>query len=152
MKHDPGCRFARESDGGHSDASKRVADWYTLHRIGGARPGQCFAAALADGSTDGVIYDDKAAAVTHQKHNERWYAYIHIGPPFMTVCEAASVLRMHRHAAHLADVTADPDNVHGGPDVIPRLTIEGRERQIAALAGKIDLPIALGYRKRSNNS
>lgn len=149
MYHDPGCRYARESDGGHSDAAKRLADLYTLHRIAGARPGQVFAVALADGRSDGVIYDDKAAAVCHQKHNERWYAYISIGPPSMSICEAASVLRWQRHAAHLADVTADPDNARGGPDVIPRLTIEGRERQIAALAGRLNLPVALGYRRKA---
>lgn len=150
-RHDPGCRHAQEADGGHSDAAKRLADWYTLHRIAGARPGQYFAVALADGTSDGACYDDKAQAVSHQKRDVRWYAYICIGPPSMTVCEAASVIRFQRHAYHLSDVTADRDDRRGGPDVIPRLTIEGRERQIAAMDGRINLPLALGYARRSNS-
>jgi hypothetical protein len=148
-RHDPGCRFARESDGGHDDSARRVADLYALHRIAGARPGQVFAVRLSDGTSDGVIYDDKAAAVCHQHGSPRWYAYVFIGAPHMSVCESASFMRMKRHAAHLADITADPDDSRGGPDVIPRLTVEGRENQIRALDGKINLPVALGYR-RSN--
>jgi hypothetical protein len=150
-QHDPGCRFAQEADGGHSDAAKRLADWYTLHRIAGARPGMCFAVRLGDGTSDGAIYDDKAQAVCHQKGDPRWFAYVTINPPSMTVCEAASVIRFQRHAYHLSDVTADRDDRRGGPDVIPRLTIEGRERQIAAMDGKLALPLALGYARRSNS-
>jgi hypothetical protein len=150
-RHDPGCRFARAEDGGHDDAARRLADWYGLHRIAGARPGQVFAVNLGDGTSDGVIYDDKAAAVCHQHGNERWYAYVFIGPPFMTVCEAASTLRFKRHADHLASLIADPDNARGGPDIIPRITIEGRERQIAAMRGLNNLPLAFGYARRSSS-
>lgn len=145
--HDRGCMHARASDGGHDDSARRVADLYTLHRIAGARPGQVLAVRLIDGTSDGTIYDDKAAAVCHQHGNERWYAYIFIGPPAMSVCEAAAFMRYQRHAAHLAEITANPGDRRGGPDVIPRLTVEGRENQIAALDGKINLPVALGYRR-----
>lgn len=147
MQHDMGCRFARESDGGHSDAAKRLADKYTLHRIAGARPGQWFAVRLADGtsSDNDTLYDAKAAAVVHQHHNEHWYAFIRIDAPSMTVCEAASVLRWQRQQAALK--LADRDDKRGGLEVIPRLSAGAIPRQLAAMNGRGPLPIALGYRK-----
>lgn len=141
VRHDPGCRFARESDGGHSDASKRISDAYNLHIVCGARRGQVMAFSLADGTSDGVLYDSREDAVSHQHHNEARRGYIRIGPGRMTVCEAASQLRWQRHTVRLA--AAQLGEKSGGLEVIPRLTIEGRERQLAALAAG-NLPLALG--------
>lgn len=66
-RHEPGCHYARESDGGHSDASKRISDAHNLHLLagesyrafGGRNPniGRVFACRLADGRSDGVLYD-----------------------------------------------------------------------------------------------
>lgn len=142
VRHDAGCRFAREADGGHSDAAKRLSDTYNLHVSCGARPGSVIAFSLADAASDGVAYDTREAAVAHQRHNEGWKGYIRIGDGHMSVCAAAAVLRWQRQAAEVAK--AQRGERSGGLEVIPRLTIEGRERQLAAMAGRINVPIALG--------
>lgn len=144
IRHDPGCRYARESDGGHSDAARRLSDTYNLHRAAGTTRGW-IAVRLADGRSDRTVYETRAAAIVHQHHDENWRAYISLAAPVMTICEAASVLRWHRQQAGLR--LADRDDRRGGPVVIPRLTQEDRDRQLAALAGRIRLPIALGYVK-----
>lgn len=141
VAHDPGCRFAREPNGGHTDAAKRISDSYNLHITCGARRGQVMAFSLADGSTDGQLYDSRADAVAHQHHNEANRGYVRIGPGQMTVCEAASQLRYQRHTTRLA--SAQLGEQSGGLEVIPRLTIEGREAQLAAMAAGT-MPIALG--------
>lgn len=147
MQHDMGCRYARESDGGHSDASKRISASYNLHRMAGARPGQWFAVRLADGTSadHDTVYDSKQAAVAHQGHSEHWFAFIQIAAPSMSICEAASVLRWQRQQAALK--LADRDDKYGGLEVIPRLSAAGVDRQLAAMNGRGTLPIALGYRK-----
>ena len=146
MPHDAGCRYAREElGGGHTDAAKRVSDTYNMHIAAGGRLGSVFAAALSDGTTDGVLYETRFDAVRHQRHNERWYCYLRLGAPVMTVCQAESVMRMQRQAARLG--LPDRDDRRGGLEVIPRLTNEGYARQLAALSGALNLPIALGYFK-----
>jgi hypothetical protein len=142
VRHDPGCRYAREADGGHSDASKRISDWYNLHKAAGGRIGQVFAVTLAQGSSNGDLYDTRAEAIVHAGHDEHWLAFIKLGPASMSVCQAASVLMMERGAAHLR--LADRDDKRGGRQIIPRLTVEDTERQLAALA-RGGLPVALGY-------
>jgi hypothetical protein len=142
MRHDPGCKFAREADGGHSDAAKRLSDTYNLHVVAGARPGSVIAYSLADATTDGTVYDSRQDAVSHQRHNEARRGYVRIGAGRMTVCEAAAVIRWDRQAAELA--AAQLGEKSGGLEVIPRLGIEERERQLAAMSGLINMPIALG--------
>jgi len=140
--HDRGCRYAREADGGHSDAAKRLSDTYCLHVAAGARKGGVIAVKLSDGTSDGTVYDSRYDAVRHQHHNERWYAFLRIGAGHMTVCEAASLLMFHRQANRWTP--AELGETSGGLEVIPRLTLEGAERQLAALTGRINMPIALG--------
>ncbi len=142
VRHDRGCHYSREADGGHSDAAKRLSDTYNLHMTCGARRGSFIAVSLADAASDGVVYDTRADAVDHQRHNEGWKAFIKLGAPHMSVCEAAAVLRWQRQANELA--RAQRGEASGGLEVIPRLTIEGRERQLAAMAGQIRMPLALG--------
>lgn len=142
VKHDPGCRYARQADGGHSDTAKRLSDTYNLHIVAGARRGGVIAVSLDDGSSDTTVYDSRADAVSHQHHNERWYAYIRINAGHMSVCEAESVMRWQRQANKLAAAQLGEQN--GGLEIIPRLTKEGIERQLAAMAGRLNLPIALG--------
>lgn len=141
MKHDPGCRYAREDNGGHSDAAKRLSDTVNLHIAAGSRSG-VIACRLSDGTSDGTVYPTRAEAVARQHHSERWYAFIRLQPGSMSVCAAASVLMMQRQASRLA--AADRDAPNGGLELIPRLTTEDQQRQMAALAGIIRLPIALG--------
>lgn len=143
VKHDPGCKYARQADGTHSDAAKRLSDIYNLHIVAGAQRGGVIAVSLDDGSSDGTVYDNRADAVAHQHHNERWFAYIRIGAGHMSVCEADSVMRWQRQANQLAGAELGERN--GGLEVIPRLTREGQRRQLAAMAGRLPgLPIALG--------
>lgn len=106
LTHDPGCDYARQADGGHSDAARRISDTANLHLMAGegfrgltgANPhiGRVFACGLADGRSDGVLYDTLDDAVTHQHHDEDWYAYLRVSPGGLSVCEAASLLRLHR--------------------------------------------------------
>lgn len=84
----------------HSDAAKRVTDVYNLHRV--ADPYGCIgfwiACALADGSSDGVLYETKQDAIRHQHHNENYYTFIQIVPSTMTECEAEVMLKVARMA------------------------------------------------------
>jgi hypothetical protein len=137
-RHDPGCHFARESDGGHSDASKRISDTHNLHLLAGEagrtlggrnwNVGRVFACALADGRSDGVLYDSLQDAVSHQKHNEDWFAYFRVTNGGMSVCQAASALRLHRQARE-AGIRMEGTS----PRVaIPRLTREAFLDQVTA--------------------
>lgn len=144
VRHDPGCKYAREDGGAHSDAAKRFADWFNLHRMAGARHG-VIAIALADGSSDGVLYPDRLTAVEHMFPRDDRFCYIRLnGGPCMTVCEAASVLRWYRVMADMH--RPNRDLPHGGPEVIPRFTVEGREHQVEAVQTGRGM-LALGYGK-----
>lgn len=137
--HDPGCRYARPADGGHTDAAKRTADAYNLHLLAGAgmvpnpSVGQWLAVALADGRSDGVLYQTRRDAVRHQHHNEQLYAYLRIVPSSMSVCEAEAFLRMHRLAYDNGFRLTDPEAPGGGREIIPRLSREEFAAQITAL-------------------
>ena len=143
VAHDRGCRHARPEGGGHSDAAKRLADHYNLHKVAGGLTGQVFAVGLADGRSDGTLYDSRQAAVIHQRHNERNYCYVRLSAPSMSVCEAEAVLFMQRGASRLG--LTDRDDPHGGLEIIPRLTQEHQLRQLEALRGGIAMPVAVGY-------
>lgn len=101
MIHNPRCPLInRTAFGDHSDAAKRVADTYSLHRI--ADPYGCIgswiACALLDGESDNVLYDTKADAIKHQHHNENFYTYIQIVPSSFTACEAEVMIKVARMA------------------------------------------------------
>lgn len=142
--HDAGCRFARESDGGHSDAAKRLSDTYNLHKTFGEVRG-VIAFSLSDGSSDDTVYPDRETAVAHQHHNETRRGYTSLSAPYMSVCNAAALIRFERHAAKIAPAQRGARD--GGLVVIPRLTSDGLNRQINAMNGHGSLPVALG-RKR----
>lgn len=139
VAHDPGCKYARPADGGHTDAAKRVADAYNLHLLAGAgfarnpSVGQWLAVALADGASDGVLYETRAACVRHQHHNEQLYAFLRVVPSSMTVCQAEAFLRMHRLAYDNGFRLTDPQAPGGGREIIPRLSGEEFGAQITAL-------------------
>lgn len=122
----------------HSDAAKRIADTYNLHRTvaGLTAVGQWFAARLADGTTDGVLYENKRAAVRHQHHNEQRYAFFRIAPCSMSVCEAESFLATNRALYDAGMRMADPDHRAGGREMIPRLTVEDQRAQVLAILGR----------------
>lgn len=130
--HTASCPLAGKT---HSDAAKRIYDTYHLHRtvdLYGSQ-GKWFACALNDGKTDGVLYDSKSDAVTHQHHNEQFYLYIQITPANMTLCDAEIYLGVIRRLYDAGFRMADPDHRGGGREVIKRATTED---QLAYLRGK----------------
>lgn len=131
LAHEPSCPHRDR----HPDAAKRVSDQYNLHLIGAGfdAAGKVFAASLADGRSDGVLYDSMAHAVAHQRHNEARYAFVRIGPASMSVCEAAGFLRAHQAARSRGIDEPDRDHKHGGRVLIPRLTVEDQIAQVNSI-------------------
>ena len=132
FKHQLHCPVENRTPfGDHSDAAKRISDIYSLHRV--ADPygniGCWFAAALADGSSDLVLYNSKQEAIRHQHHNENWYAFIQIVPSMMTPCEAEVMLKTARMAYDKSWRKTDGDSRR---DLIKRL---GWEDQVAQSKG-----------------
>lgn len=141
MNHAMGCRaMFRE----HSDAAKRMADTYNLHRT--VDPygviGKWFAVALSDGTSDGTIYDSKRDCILHQHHNEYFYAYISIVPSSMSVCDAEIFLDINRKLYDKGIRLVDPDHKKGGRELIKRAT---REDHLALVSS-----IITGGRKAPN--
>ena len=73
---------------------------------------------LANGGTDGALYDTREAAIRHQP-NEFRYFYIKIPPDGMTVRIAVSLLKTNRQLANAGMRLADPDK-----EIIPPITAE----------------------------
>lgn len=138
-RHDFGCRPAiRSPFGFHSDAAKRQSDTYRLHRTaqGIDAIGQFFASALADGTTDGVLYESKSAAVRHQHHDEQWYAFVCIGPGDWTPCEAEEFLFLQRMLYDRNIRLTDPDHARGGRQVVQRSTVEDQRSLVGSIASR----------------
>jgi hypothetical protein len=93
-----------------SDAARRCADAVNLHVT--VDPvhsiGKWVAVALADGRSDGVLYDKKADAVRHQLH-ETMCAYVCIPPGGMPTSEAEVYLKAMRQLYDAGYRLADPD-------------------------------------------
>jgi hypothetical protein len=146
--HDFGCEYARDpsyagTPSEHSDAARRVADTYMIHRIANPKlgsVGRVFAVALADGDSDMVLYDTMADCIRHQKHNAKWYAYLRVGREDMTICAAESVLKLHRDADQAGIKFVDRDDPSFGYELIPRLAVEDQQRMTRALAAKTWIP------------
>lgn len=114
VKHDRGCPLVGM---GHSDAAKRVYDTYHLHRTADIHSavGNWFAAALADGTTDGILYPTKKSAIRHQHHGEMYYTYIQITPANMSVCAAEAMLTVARRLYDAGLRITDPDDMRREP-------------------------------------
>lgn len=134
--------WCRQKALGHSDAAKRLADTYNLHRMALDLDavGKWFAVSLAEGRSDNVLYDSKVDCVRHQHHNESLYAFIKIAPPTMDACEAEVMLRTNRSLYDNGMRMADPDHKHGGPDVIKRLTVEDQLAQSLGINTGLVMP------------
>lgn len=147
VRHDPGCRWARlgaeaeinshgrvtgvkNPGGGHSDAAKRFADVYNLHKAAGAVAGW-IAVSYAEGRGGFTVYDTRAAAVADCWPWEDRFFYCSLAERSMTICAAESVLRFRRIMAEVEK--PDRDIKGGGLEVIPRLATEDQERQIEAV-------------------
>lgn len=119
--HDRGCPLKGM---GHSEAAKRVYDTYHLHRTADIHNavGNWFAAALADGTSDGHLYPSKSSAILHQHHNEMYYTYIQITPANMSVCAAEAMLTVARKLYDKGFRITDPEDMRREP--IKRVSVE----------------------------
>jgi len=138
-QHQPWCRqklFA------HSDAAKRLSDVYLLHRVADPHGsiGQWFAAALADGRSDNQLYSSKRECVRHQHHNESYYTFIKIVPSSMNPCEAEVMLSVARRLYDNGMRMADPDDRHGGLDLIKRISIEDQLPLMKGIVTNVRMP------------
>lgn len=104
-------------------------DWET-------RVNSFIAIKLADGSTDGVLYESKQAAVRHCGGNEQWFAFFSFRSAptgFASPKDAAIFLAYHRMAYDRGFRLPDPDDATGGPDLIMPTPQEHVMDQLARL-------------------
>jgi hypothetical protein len=85
------------------DAANRMRDAHDLHVVAGAlgareRHLQWLAIRLADGRSDGTVYETRRDAVRHTQNKERGWAYIKISADSMGERQAIIVLQMFRRA------------------------------------------------------
>lgn len=163
VKHDRGCRWAREgaeadidSEGritsirtgtGHADSAKRFSDTFNLHRAAGTTSGW-IAVRYSDGSGGTDVFDTRDEAVIHMWPNEDRYFYCTLASaPSMSVCAAASLLRWKRIMSDAEK--PDREAEHGGLEVIPFLAAEDREQQIAAVQSGTGL-LPMAHRQNGN--
>jgi hypothetical protein len=114
-----------------SEAAHRFADIHNLHIFADrTNIGHWIAIRLADGGSDGVVYDHRREAVSHQFH-ESLCAYVKVHPAGMSAEEAESVLRFYRFAYDNGHRVIDPE----GPELFMPLTVEDYTSQIRRLKG-----------------
>lgn len=100
------------------------------------RIGGYLAIKLADGSTDGTLYDTKADAVKHCKGNEQWFAFFSFRTApngFASPKDAAVFLAYHRMVYDQGGRLPDPDDARGGPDMIMPMNDEHLMDQLSRL-------------------
>lgn len=135
--HVRGCRGTVFGQS-HSDAAKRIADEFNMHRE--ADPygnlGKWLAFALADGSSDHQVYDSKRDAVRHQHHNETRYMFVQVVPRTMWDCDAEALLNVHRRMYNSGVRLVDPDHRAGGPEMIRRATREDMKAQLRVIRSR----------------
>jgi hypothetical protein len=108
----------------------RVADAHNLHVLADrSNVGHWIAVRLADGTSDGAVYDHRREAVSHQL-DEKLCAYIKLHPCMMTPKEGASVLKFYRVAYDAGFKVTDPE----GPEIIMPATTQELNSQIARLS------------------
>lgn len=92
------------------DAARRATEQINenLRRHGPHAYGRWCAVALADGATDRTLYDTKADAVRHQRHEERC-AYVSIPPGGVSVRGMAHYLHFTRALYARGYRLRDPD-------------------------------------------
>lgn len=90
---------------------------------------------LEDGGSDGALYDSKREAVRHQAWEQQCAYFSYRGAPngFVTPKDAAIWLEYHRQAYLAGFRLVDPDDVHGGRDLIMPLTNEQLGMQLRDL-------------------
>lgn len=137
MNHTHYCRTLD-----HSDAAKRLVNTYQMHRM--ADPigniGRWFAIAIADGTSDNTLYDSRRDAITHQHHNEQYYAFAQIVPSDMNTCDAELYLSGVRKTYEARKNLMDREHPNGGLDIIPRLAVEDQRAQLRGVPTNLIIP------------
>lgn len=96
----------------YADSAKRCSDQIRLHILAGMA-GKWAAIRLSDGGSDGVAYDTRPDAITHQLH-EKQCMYIKIPFDSMPVAHAATMLKIQRDLYDAGFRLSDPD----GPSLV----------------------------------
>ena len=114
----------------YSDAAHRASDIVTLAALTG-NPGHWVAIRMSDGGWDGVLYDHRAEAVSHQLH-EQFCCYVMVPPGGMTPKEADAFLSYNRALYNAGFRLPDPEFT---PPLTP-LRKTDQIKQIKALTKK----------------
>jgi len=123
------------------DAAKRLSD--IVNNICISQPldvviRSWIAISLADGSSDGVLYDSRKDAVLHQYHETQCaYLCLKEAPHGMPTQEAYAYLKFHRDAYKANMRLTDPEKDNGGYDLCMPIAREDVNRQLAALNRKV---------------
>lgn len=95
------------------------------------------AVSLADGSTDGVLYESRLSAVQHQYHETQCaYLCLKEAPHGMPTQDAYVYLKFHRDAYLAGLRLTDPEKDNGGYDLRMPIANEDVNRQLATLNRK----------------
>lgn len=111
-----------------SDAAKRCSDAVNLAAIAGSA-GMWIAVRLADGGTDGGVYDSRETAIRHQLRPQ-FCTYVRVPPDGMKPWDGEALLDYWRK---LSDAGVRDDDPDVPMPMIP-LTRADRRRQIRVLA------------------
>lgn len=105
------------------DYEERVRSWVAIR--------------LEDGGSDGTLYLSKQDAIRHQSHEQSCAYFSYRGSPegFASAKDAAIWLEYHRHIYANGGRLVDPDDAHGGPDIIMPTAEEQLMDQFWRLAG-----------------
>lgn len=101
------------------DAGKRFCDIINLHMTYGEMQDirdKFMAISLADGSSDGHMYDSKVEAIKHQLHEQQCYyfSFRGVNPGGVNAYECAVMLQFQRNAYKSGLRLVDPDDRFGG--------------------------------------
>lgn len=119
------------------DAAKRLSDYVNnlgTHKTHEELVNSWIAVRLSDGSWDGVLYDSRKAAVSHQS-DEFLCAYLSTrsAQSGMSVRDAHTFLAFHRAAYDAGFRLPDPDHANGGRELIPPVTRQDIGSQVRRL-------------------
>lgn len=119
------------------DAASRLCD--TVNNLGTHKTHEelvngWIAVRLSDGSWDGVLYDSRHAAVSHQS-DEFLCAYLSTrsAQSGMTIRDAHTFLAFHRAAYDAGFRLPDPDHENGGKELIVPATKQDMRSQVRRL-------------------
>ena len=134
--------FITSSSASH-DAAARLCD--TVNNLGTHKTYEelvngWIAVRLSDGTWDGVLYDTRHAAVSHQS-NEFLCAYLSTrsAQSGMTIKDAHTFLAFHRAAYDAGFRLPDPDHKNGGRELIVPATkqdVRSQVRRLIIASGK----------------